>query len=333
MILEDNLKIQIPQKNDNSKAAELFNTFYFFCTGKNRYTPESVLADWERPRFSLADDARIIIDKNGKWVAYAAVLNMEPPYSENVITFRIDPDYLNCGIGSELTNWAEKKAHENISKAPPKSKVLLRASNFLKMDSSSNFLKDHGFSLGRYYFRMMMKLPTKQNQITSLPGITIETFSERKNLKEIIDCTEDCFLDHWGWWRMPDDELWEDWNHQIKSNPYHDPDLWFLAMDGDKLIGLCLTDSGIINNPDTGYIDMICVQKEYRKKGIASLLLQLTNSELIKRNKKAVALHVDGSSLTGATRVYEKVGFRVDQTRMMFEKIIRSGEEYRSQTE
>jgi mycothiol synthase len=334
MKLKDETVLQIPLKKDVDKAADLFNNFYYFCTGENRYTPESVLAEWEQPRFLLKDDARIITDdSNTNWVAYVAVLNTEPPYSENVIVFRINPDYLDCGIGSVLTKWAEKKAHENISKAPAESKVLVRASNFLKMDSSLHFLQNLGFSLSRYYFRMKMDLPAERDQCTLMPGITIETFTERKNLKEIIDCTEDCFLDHWGWWRMPDDELWEDWNHSIKSNPYHDSNLWFLAMDGDKLIGLCLADSGIINKPDTAYIDMICIQKEYRKKGIASYLLQLTNSELQKRNKKAVTLHVDGSSLTGATRVYEKAGFQVDQTRMMFEKIIREGEEYRSQTD
>jgi mycothiol synthase len=333
MTLKDDLRIQIPQKGDEDKAADLFNTFYNFCTGENKYTPESVLTEWEQPRFSLTNDTRVIINKEGKWVAYVAVLNTESPYSESIIVFRINPDYLDCGIGSVLTDWAQKKAHENISKAPPELKVVLRASNFLKMDSSSFFLRDNDFSLSRYYFRMKMDLSAKQNQVSVQPGIRIETFLKRKNLKEIIDCSEDCFLDHWGWWRMPDNELWEDWNHRIKSNPYHNPELWFLAMDGDKLVGLCLADSGIINNPDTAYIDMICVQKQYRKKGIASFLLQLTISELIKLNKKAVALHVDGSSLTGATRVYEKAGFQVDQTRMMFEKTIRNGEEYKSQTD
>lgn len=326
----DKINIKIPQKSDMGRAEELFNTFYMFCTGEKRYTPEAVLAEWERPRFSLNDDARVVIDDDGKWIAYAAVLNTESPYAENIIVFRIDPDYLGRGIGSSLTDWAESKAKENISKAPEKSKVILRASNFMKMESSSSFLRERDFGLSRYYFRMNMNMPSKSTTVSLDPAICIETFSKRKNLKEIIDCTEDCFVDHWGWWRMPDDELWEDWNHQIKTNPFHDPDLWFLAMDEDKLVGLCLADTGMDNDPDTAYIDMICVRKEYRKKGIASYLLQITNSELEKRKKKAVKLHVDGSSLTGATRVYEKAGFQVDQTRMMFEKTIREGGEYRS---
>jgi len=105
MKLKDSLSIQTPQKTDTEKAAALFNTFYYYCTGENRYTPKSVLSEWEQPRFSLTDDARIIIDKRGKWIAYAAVLNTESPYSENIIVFRIDPDYLNYGIGTVLTDW------------------------------------------------------------------------------------------------------------------------------------------------------------------------------------------------------------------------------------
>ena len=329
--MKANLQLQIPQKNDNEKAAELFNDFYLFCTGEDRYTPESVLAEWNHPRFSLSESARYITDESGKWIAYTAVLNNESPYAENIIIFRIDRQYLDSGIGSILTDWAEERARMNIEKAPPESKVLVRASNFLKMESASSFLLDRGFSLSRYYFRMNMDLPSQGTQFALEDGIEIETFSKRKDLKEIIDCTEDCFLDHWGWWRMPDDELWEDWNHSIKSNPYHDPDLWFLAMDKGKLVGLCLTDSGMNSDPNTAYIDMICVRKEYRKKGIASYLIQMSIAELEKRKKTGVKIHVDGSSLTGATKVYERTGFKVDQTRMMFEKVIREGEEYRSQ--
>lgn len=330
MKLNENITLKIPKKSENVRASILFNDYYVYCTGESRYSPESVLSEWEQPRFSLEDDARIVTDDSGKWIAYAAVLNAESPYTENIIIFRIDPDYLGCGAGSALSDWAEDKARENISKASPELKVLLRASNFMKMESSESFLTGRGFNLSRYYFRMKMDLPADQKKAVLEPGISIENFTKRENLKEIIDCTEDCFVDHWGWWRMPDDELWEDWNHQIKTNPYHDPELWFLAMDGDKLIGLCLVDSGMNNYPDTAYVDMICVRKEYRKKGIASYLLNLATEELEKRNKKAVAIHVDGSSLTGATRVYERAGFQVDQTRMMFEKVIREGVEYRT---
>jgi len=327
MTSNDNYRLIIPHKNNNNEAAALFNKYFQYCTGENKYTPDSVLATWEEPRFDLEEEARIVVDEEGKWIAYGAVFNTEPPYAESIIVFRIDPDYLNRGVGTLITDWAEQKALENIKKAPPKSQVVLRGSNFMKMESSSDFMVSRGFSLNRYYFRMAQSLPASQALPKQPEGIRIEPFTLRQNLKELIDCSEECMLDHWNWWTMPDDELWEDWNHRIKSNPHHDPANWLLAMDGENLIGLCLTDSGTPGDPESAYIELLCIKKEYRKRGIASYLLGLALSESMKRKKKRITLHVDGSSLTGATRVYEQAGFKVDQTRMMFNKIIREGQE------
>ncbi len=86
-----NFNIEIAEKDDNEKAVVLFNKFYYFCTGENRYTSDSVLAEWNQPRFSLTDDVRVAIDNKGNWIAYVAVLNTESPYSESIIEYRIDP--------------------------------------------------------------------------------------------------------------------------------------------------------------------------------------------------------------------------------------------------
>ena len=49
--------------------------------------------------------------------------------------------------------------------------------------------------------------------------------------------------------------------------------------------------------------------------------------EFWKRGRKQVALYVDASSLTGATRLYEKAGMKPVETWMNYHKIIREGED------
>ena len=67
--------------------------------------------------------------------------------------------------------------------------------------------------------------------------------------------------------------------------------------------------------------------RKHRKKGLAQALLYYTFAEFWKRGRKSVALHVDASSLTGATKLYEKVGMHADDKGGSWEKLIRDGEE------
>jgi hypothetical protein len=54
-------------------------------------------------------------------------------------------------------------------------------------------------------------------------------------------------------------------------------------------------------------------------------------AEFSQRGKQRVGLGVDASSLTGATRLYEKAGMQVASRMAQFEKILRPGEELGTQ--
>ena len=57
----------------------------------------------------------------------------------------------------------------------------------------------------------------------------------------------------------------------------------------------------------------------------ALALLHHSFGELYRRGKRKVGLEVDAQSLTGATRLYEKAGMRVDRQYDVYEKELRSG--------
>ena len=73
------------------------------------------------------------------------------------------------------------------------------------------------------------------------------------------------------------------------------------------------------------WIDELGVLRPWRRKGIAGALLLQSFGEFHRRGRYKVGLGVDGDSLTGATRLYERAGMRVFQQRDAHEKVLRAG--------
>jgi mycothiol synthase len=89
-----------------------------------------------------------------------------------------------------------------------------------------------------------------------------------------------------------------------------DPTLWFIAWDGDELAGFALDYPQLGTETDLGHINWLGVRKPWRRRGLAEALLRHSFRELYARGKHRTALGVDVQNVTGALRVYERVGMR-----------------------
>ena len=107
----------------------------------------------------------------------------------------------------------------------------------------------------------------------------------------------------------------------------YDPSLWFLAVDGEEIVGICLCRRYGAEDPETGFVSSLGVKRPWRRQGIAQALLQQAFGEYYKRGKLKVDLGVDAESLTGATDLYIKVGMFVLRQFDMYEKELRPGKE------
>ena len=110
-----------------------------------------------------------------------------------------------------------------------------------------------------------------------------------------------------------------------------DPTLWFLAMEGDEIASMVLGKWADNGNPEQGYINTVGTRREYRGRGLALALMQHALRVYWGRGRTDVALHVDGSSLTGATRLYEKVGMSEEERYDTYVLELRPGEDLSTQ--
>lgn len=72
--------------------------------------------------------------------------------------------------------------------------------------------------------------------------------------------------------------------------------------------------------------------RAYRRQGVATALLRDTFAAIYGKGWHSITLHVDADSLTGATRLYEKVGMYVEHEYTSYEKELRAGRDLQTRT-
>jgi len=99
-----------------------------------------------------------------------------------------------------------------------------------------------------------------------------------------------------------------------------DPTLWFLACEGDEIVGGALNVLGQENG--VGWVDHLSVRRPWRRKGVGKALLLQSFGEFYNRGIKQIKLSVDSKSLTGAPHLYENVGMKTVQEYFIYRKEI-----------
>jgi ribosomal protein S18 acetylase RimI-like enzyme len=85
------------------------------------------------------------------------------------------------------------------------------------------------------------------------------------------------------------------------------------------------------DDPEAGDVMELAVRRPWRRHGIAMALLHHSFAALWQRGKKSVMLGVDADSLTGATRLYQKVGMRIVHKWYIYQKELLPGLELSTQ--
>ncbi len=123
--------------------------------------------------------------------------------------------------------------------------------------------------------------------------------------RAIYDVDMEAFQDHWDFFPVP----FDDWRDYFIGSETFDPELWFVAEDGDEIAGTALCSSA--RGPETGWVNVLAVRRPWRRRGLGRALLLHAFREFRRRGYERVGLNVDGENLTGAVRLYEQAGMRV----------------------
>ena len=329
-VLLENLVLRAPTLDDLEAVVSFLNYAWGAFVGADEFDEEEILSQWQEPGVNPETDIRLLTDPAGTIRAYGEFYAREP-FVRNFGFVHIHPDNWDLSMGERVLDWVEGRAREAIPDAPEGARVALHSPIASKDTSTADLLKSRGYEVIRRFYRMMIDLddrPETPVWPVGLDGrtpISVRTMGEGEDVT-VIEAVRDSFRDHWGYVEQPLEVELENWRHRM-AEPDFDPSLWFLAEDGGKIAGMSLCKSKFTGHPDMGWVGTLGVLRPWRRKGLATALLQHSFAVYFRRGYKSVGLGVDAQSLTGATRLYEKAGMHVAFEFHAYEKELRPGVE------
>ncbi len=204
-------------------------------------------------------------------------------------------DVAAAGHWEPFLEWAEAAAHERGVTA----RVQVPAGHEL-----ARIVAVRGYLLARSSYTMDVALDAAPEPV--LPeGLSLGSY--RAGDAEVLRAgLNEAFADDWHW----RDVSPSNFNEFYVKQRYHDPSLWLLAWQGEELAGFVLATSGRGSEPELGWVGTLGVRPAWRRQGLGEALLRAAFAELHARGHPRAGLGVDTENVTGALRLYERVGMR-----------------------
>ena len=319
------------RREDAEKAVEMFNECTQRLMGVSMENTEEDLVMWSQPGFEMETDTQLVLSPEGEIVGYVELWDIVEPHVRPFGWARTHPDAFGRGIGTYLESWMEERARKAIARAPEGARVSMLQSVISVDQSGLTFLRAKGYTETRHFYNMRVQFDSAPDAPILPEGLTIRPMAQGEE-KKLFHASWEAFKDHWGVVPSSFESTLERWMHRISEDPDFDRSLWFGAWDGDQVAGICFNKEKTTEDPEMAWVNTLGVRREWRHKGLGLALLLHSFGEFYKRGKRKAGLGVDASSLTGATRLYEKAGMRVFREFVQFEKELRPGQELSTQT-
>jgi ribosomal protein S18 acetylase RimI-like enzyme len=287
---------------------------------------------WSAPGTEIDRDLRVIESREGVVVGFAHVKVENPCVQARAERF-VHPDHEGRGLGAFLLHWAERHARELTAEAPAGARTSLHEYVLSGDEPGGRLLREHGFAVVRHVVHMRISFERPPESPIWPEGIALHPLDWNEHGRAVSSAYNEVFKDHWGFAPTSDDDVYEQIGHWLGNDPDVDPELWFIAWDGDEIAGinLCLAKDG--DDRNRGHIGSLGVRRPWRGKGLGLALLRHSFSAFHQRGQRQASLEADAENITGALRLYTKAGMHIHRRSDIFEKELRAGEELRVREE
>lgn len=330
--IEERFIVRPPEMSDIQDVLELLEICDLTAIGEIEASIEMLQTDWTNPKASLERNLRVVTTRKGRLIGYAELWDTHDPIVHTWWWARVHPEFEGQGIGTRLMKWAEKVSLEVMPRAPKEARFTLEAGAYTTYQPGIDLLQGSGMKLKRHFYTMMMDLHENIDPPQLPENITIRPMRSKEELPTIVRAIEDAFQDHWGYVDNSYEAELDFWTHIVETDPSFDPDLFYLAMDGDQIAGISLCWPKHGADEYMGWVGTLGVLRPWRRQGLGLALLKHSFRDLYQRGKNKVGLGVDADSLTGATRLYERAGMHIARQFDVYEKELRPGVDLMKQT-
>jgi mycothiol synthase len=310
---------------DAEALAGMFNADSRRLYGVDQHDAANLKTEWRTPGFTLERDTVAVFAPSGEPVGYAEVWDIDPPHVRLWSWGCVHPEQRSLGIGTALLAWEEERGRIAVANAPSGTRVSLRQSVSILDEPAGRLLESSGYVAIRHNYQMRIELDSSVPVPAWPSGVAVRSFDPGQDLAPLVETVRASFRDHWGYVESPWESDLAVWRHIITEEKDFDAALWFLAVHGERIVGVALCSAEETEDPDLGFVNTLGVVRDWRRHGVGLALLHHAFAELGRRGKKRVGLGVDASSLTGAVRLYERAGMHIARRRVLYERELRPG--------
>lgn len=312
---------------DLPQLVPMFNAAEAELSGAGDWTVERYWKEWQESGIDLEASTRLVVAPDGSMVGCVELWdNFNPPVAP-WIWGRVHPKWKGRGIGSALLAWALATSKRALDRLPEDARFAPNVATPADHRPSIELFESMAMTPCRYSWRMITDLDAPIPEPQWPEGITVRTLRYPEDLEAVYWAQNEAFRDHWGYVERPFEEAFERWKSYSFDAQGLKPNLWFLALEGEEIAGMINSQERYDLDSQMGYIPTLGVRKAYRHRGLGQALLLHTFQALQQRGVKRVGLFVDAKNKTGATRLYQRVGMRVEQEIIHYEIELRPGRE------
>jgi len=239
----------------------------------------------------------------------------------------VHPNWRRRGLGRRLLETLYDRAIERLVEME-RGPIYFHGSSREVEKSRQALFEGFGMKPVRYHVNLARPVNNGLPPVEVPKGFRLRTFEPERDLEEVWQVDNLAFRDHWGFAGFPLAEF-QHWT----SQPHFRPDLWLLAEEEatGEVVGISLNkidpDWIAQTGRQEGYVNTLAVLREHRQRGLGTALLAQSLRVLRQEGMEAAHLHADAENLTGAMRLYERLGFRVRKTMIAYRKVMREQKE------
>ena len=320
--LPDGLSVAALTPADVADAAALLAEAETVDDTGEHWSAEDLEEWWVNDLVDLARDGVAVRDPDGALVAWATVLAL-PTFRD---AFRIDlearvrPAARGRGIGRALLGWQVARGREIHVERHPATPAVLAVAAPSTMPSLGALLHRAGFVQERWYSVMERRL----DELPTAPvvdGVQLVPFTWARD-EEVRRVHNASFTEHHG----SAERDATTWHTLFTGQRAFRPDLSVLALADGAVVGYALAYVHEADSRARGYdeahLGQIGVLPTERGRGVASAVITAVLRAAAAAGCRTAGLDVDSGNVTGAPRVYERLGFRTTRTQVSWSRAL-----------
>lgn len=320
--MKPEINIRNYRPEDLRALVALINKADAFDQLERATTLEEMEHDMSWPDYHPETDCFLALS-NGHLVGYADLLlgnGQTSPWSTFYTGGIVDPRWRRQGVGQRLLERLYQRATERQDEVKGKPVYFQANTRDVEEDRKALF-RGFGLEPVRYYVNLARPIHNGLPPAVMPKGYYLRTFDPAQDAETVWRLDNLAFQDHWGFTGFPLDAF----QHWLEA-PHFRPELWLLAVEETtgQVAGMSLNQIEpnwiARTGREEGYVNTLAVLRDHRKKGLGTALLVQSLHVLRQAGMEAAHLHADAENLTGAVRIYERVGFRVRKTNIAYRK-------------